>query len=146
MQYPYRTYLVLMFCLKIPSQKISVADPGCLSRIPNLGSRIQKQQKQRRVKKISCPTFFCSHKYHKLKIILFLSRKKLWANLNKIKIWFWDPGSRIWKNQFRISDPGLKKAPDPRSGSATLHDNSVSGKFGYHPGVLAEIRKLENKQ
>jgi hypothetical protein len=30
----------------------------------------------------------------------------------------WDPGSG--KNLFRISDPGVKKAPDPGSGSATL--------------------------
>jgi hypothetical protein len=31
----------------------SVADPGCLSRIPDLGSRIQKQQQKRGVKKKS---------------------------------------------------------------------------------------------
>ncbi len=31
-----------------------------------------------------------------------------------------DPGSG--KNLFRIPDPGVKKAPDPGSGSATLHD------------------------
>jgi hypothetical protein len=46
----------------------SVADPGCLSRIPDpdfypsripdLGSRIQKQQQKRGVKKICCHTFF----------------------------------------------------------------------------------------
>jgi hypothetical protein len=29
-----------------------------------------------------------------------------------------DPGSE--KNLFRIPDPGIKKAPDPGSGSATL--------------------------
>ncbi len=36
------------------------------------------------------------------------------------KIWVWDPGSG--KNLFRIPDPilGVKKAPDPGSGSATL--------------------------
>jgi hypothetical protein len=112
------------------------------------------------VKKISCPTFFCSQKYHKLKIILFLSRKNCGPILKKIIELFTpknviklskryvfgiqDPGSG--KNQFRIPDPGVKKAPNPRSGSATLHDNSVSGKFGYHPGVLAESRKLETKQ
>jgi hypothetical protein len=33
-------------------------------------------------------------------------------------IWVWDPGSG--KNLFRIPDPGVKKAPDPESGSATL--------------------------
>jgi hypothetical protein len=34
------------------------------------------------------------------------------------KIWIWDPGSG--KNLFRIPDPGVKKAQDPGSGSATL--------------------------
>jgi hypothetical protein len=41
------------------------------------------------------------------------------------KIWVRDPGSEIrdpgsGKNLFRIPDPGVKKAPDPGSGSATL--------------------------
>ncbi len=54
----------------------SIADPGCLSqipdpdfytfRIPDLGSRIQKQHQKRGMKKISCQTFFCSHKFHKI--------------------------------------------------------------------------------
>jgi hypothetical protein len=35
------------------------------------------------------------------------------------KIWVWDPRSGIRKNLFRIPDPGVKKAPDPGSGSAT---------------------------
>jgi hypothetical protein len=40
-------------------------------------------------------------------------------------IWVWDPGTEIrdpgsGKNLFRIPDPGVKKAPDPGSGSATL--------------------------
>ncbi len=52
--------------------KISVADPGCLSWIPDPDfypsrisdpvSRIQKQQQKREVKKIRCQTFLCSHK------------------------------------------------------------------------------------
>jgi hypothetical protein len=53
----------------------SVADPGCLP-IPDpdfCPSRIQKQQQKRGVKNICCPTFFCSHKYHKVEIILFLN-------------------------------------------------------------------------
>ncbi len=62
----------------------SVADPGCLSRIPDpdfcpswipdLGYRIQEQQEKRGVKKISCPPFFCRHKstnITKLKTIYF---------------------------------------------------------------------------
>ncbi len=53
-------------------------------------------------------------------------KKKIWANFQRIielftqkivsklsKIWVWDPGSEI-------RDPGVKKAPDPGSGSATL--------------------------
>jgi hypothetical protein len=55
---------------------ISVADPGCLSwilifthsgsQIPDPGSLSKKQQPKRGVKKISCQTFFCSHKFHKI--------------------------------------------------------------------------------
>jgi hypothetical protein len=58
-------------------------------------------------------------------------KKKIWPNFPRIievftqkivtkpsKIWVWDPGSG--KNLFRIPDPGVKKAPDPGSGSATL--------------------------
>jgi hypothetical protein len=58
-------------------------------------------------------------------------KKKIWANFKRIielftkkivkkllKIWSWDP--RSGKNLFRIPDPGIKKAPDPGSGSATL--------------------------
>ncbi len=58
-------------------------------------------------------------------------KKKIWANfqgilelftqktVNKLsKLWIWDPGSG--KNLFRIPNPGVKKAPDPGSGSATL--------------------------
>jgi hypothetical protein len=55
----------------------SVADPGCLSRIPDpdfypfrikdLGSRIPdpKSATKERGKNI-CYTFFCSHKFHKI--------------------------------------------------------------------------------
>ncbi len=55
----------------------------------------------------------------------------MWTNFQRIvqvftqkifnmlsNIWVWDPGSG--KNLFRIPDPGVKKAPDPGSGSATL--------------------------
>jgi hypothetical protein len=58
-------------------------------------------------------------------------KKKIWAIFQRIielftqkivskfsKILVWDPGSG--KNLFRITDPGVKKAPDPGSGSATL--------------------------
>ncbi len=107
------------------------------------GSRIPDPKtatKERGEKKISCHTFLCSHKFHK--IVNYFSfevlKKKICANFQRIielftknffkkllKIWSRDPGSGIWdpgsgRNLFRIPDPGVKKAPDPGSGSATL--------------------------
>jgi hypothetical protein len=88
------------------------------SRIPDLGSRIQKQQQN----------FLCSHILHKIAHYFSFDvlKKKIWANFQRIielftqkidnklsKIWIWDPGSEI-------RDPGVKKAPDPGSGSTTL--------------------------
>ena len=106
-----------------------IPDPG--SRIPDPGSK--NSNKRERWKKISCHTFLCSHKFHK--IVNYFSfevlKKKIWANFQRIielftkkivkkllKIWSWDPGSGIrdpgsGKNPFRIPDPG--------SGSATLN-------------------------
>ncbi len=95
----------------------SVADPGCLSRIPNpdfCPSRIQdpgskNSNKREGWKKIWCHTFLCSHKFHK--IVHYFSfevlKKKILANFQRIielftqkivtklsKIWVWNPGSR----------------------------------------------------
>jgi hypothetical protein len=120
----------------------SVADPGCLSRIPDLifthpgsripdlGSRIQKQQQKTGVKKFFCHTIFCSHEFHKTEhyFIFDKLKKKIWPNFPRIiedftqkivtkpsKIWVWDPGSRIWKKP--NPDPGSRgqKASDPES-------------------------------
>ncbi len=97
------------------------------------GSRIQKQQKKRGVKKNFCHTFLCSHKFHKIEHYFSFEvlKKKICANFQRFielftqkivtklsKIWVRDP--RSGKNVFRIPDPGVKKAPDPGSGSATL--------------------------
>jgi len=54
----------------------SVAYPGCLSRIPDPGfypSRIPdpKTATTEMGKKISCHTFFCSHKFHKIEFAIF---------------------------------------------------------------------------
>ena len=114
------------------SLTISVADPGCLSRIPDPdfypsripgpGSRIPDPKpatKERGEKKI-CHTFFCSHKFHKMwnYLIFELLKKKVWAKFQRImehgtqkvvnklsKIWVWD------------TDPGSRgqKAPNPGS-------------------------------
>ncbi len=106
-----------------------VADPGCLSRIPDpefYPSRIpdpwsgipdpKTATKESGEKIFFCHTFLCSHKFHK--IVNYFSfevlKKKIWANFKRIvelftqkivtkllKIWVWDPG--------------VKKAPDPGS-------------------------------
>jgi hypothetical protein len=95
----------------------NVADPGCLSRIPDPdythpGSRIQKQQQKRGVKKNCCHTgtFLCSHRFHKIEnyFRFEMLKKKIWVNFQRIvelftpkivtkllKIWVWDPGSEI---------------------------------------------------
>jgi hypothetical protein len=95
----------------------SVADPGCLSRIPDpdfYPFRIQKQQQKTGVKKIFCQTIFCRHKFHKTQyyFIFDILQKKIWPNFPRIivtkpsKIWVWDPGSG--KNLFQIPDPDLQ--------------------------------------
>ncbi len=108
--------------------------PGSRSLIlTHPGSRIQKQQQNRWVKKICSHTIFCSHKFHKIENYFIFEMLKgiIWANFQRIvelftqkitnklsKIWVWVPGSG--KNLFRIPDPGVIKAPDPGSGSVTL--------------------------
>ncbi len=116
-------------------QSSSVADPGCLSRIlilpiPDPGSKISYTREE--WKKFVVIPFFVATNFTKFKITLFLNwwRKKfgpikeLFTQkvVTKLsKIWVWDPGSG--KNLFRIPDPGVKKAPDPGSGSATLQSS-----------------------
>jgi hypothetical protein len=60
-----------------------------------------------------------------LKIIEVFTQKKIVTKLSKI--WVRDPGSG--KNLFQIPDPGVKKAPDPGSGSATLKKRIVGLRF-----------------
>jgi hypothetical protein len=74
----------------------SVADPGCLSRIsdpdfypsriPDLGSRIQKQVEKRGVENFFFKYFFVATNFPKCKIILFfeLLKKKIWAKFHRI--------------------------------------------------------------
>jgi hypothetical protein len=92
-----------------------IPDPDFyLSRISDPGSKQQK----RGVKKISCHTFFCNHKFHKIEHFLLFEilKKKIFANFQRIiklftqknvtmlsKIWVLDPGSRGQKGTgFRI--------------------------------------------
>ncbi len=119
----------------------SVADPGCLSRIPDpdfYPSRIPDPKtaiKEREVEKklvvIPVP-FFVATNFTKLQIISFFYVKKNLINFQKILELFTpkivtkvrDPGSG--KNLFRIPDPGVKKAPDSGSVFATLVTDSAS--------------------
>jgi hypothetical protein len=106
--------------------KISVADPGCLSRIPD-------------------PTFFhpgswipdpnCLHPGSRIRIkeFKYFNPKKWFLSSRK-----YDPGcsSRIPDPDpdfLPIPDPGVKKAPDPGSGSATLVKkiNECSASFNF---------------
>ncbi len=137
------------FLIRIHSLHCSVADLGCLSRIlifTHPGSRIsdpgsKNSNKRERWKKISCHTFLCSHKFHR--IVNYFSfevlKKKIWANFQTImelfvqkiakkllQIFSWDPGSGIRDPGSGIRDPGsgirdpgsgknLFRIPDPRS-------------------------------
>jgi hypothetical protein len=127
------TVLIRLWILAFSSASSSVADPGCLSRIPDpdfylsripdLGSWIPDPKtatKERGEEKFVIKLFFVVTNFTKLNIILFLKCwRKIWANFQRIievftqtiftklsKIWVWDPGSG--KNLFRILDPGSR--------------------------------------
>jgi hypothetical protein len=90
-----------------------------------LGSRIQKQQQKRGVKKICGHNFLCSHKFHKIAHYFSFDvlKKKIWANFQRIIEFFTqkfsissqkygfgirNPRSGIWKKTYsgsRIPDP-----------------------------------------
>ncbi len=95
---------------------------------------------ERGEKNFCCHIFLCSQNFHKIVNFLVLKcwRKKLGQFSKNYRTFYQkngqkalknmvlgfgirDPGSG--KNLFRIPDPGVKKAPDPGSGSATLTIN-----------------------
>jgi hypothetical protein len=96
---------VMGTCSVHPGSRILIfTHPG--SRISDTGSRIQKQQQKRGVKKICCHTFYCTHKFHIIEnyFILEMLKKKIWVNFQRnielftlkivtklSKIWVWDP-------------------------------------------------------
>jgi hypothetical protein len=132
--------LSFMQSKEFPYKRSSVAEPGCLSRIlifTHPGSK--NSNKRGGWKKTCCRTVpYCvTTNFTQLKIILVLKcwRKKIGPIFKELKNFLpkklsqssqnmglgsgiRDPGSG--KNLFRIPDPGIKKAPDPGSGSATL--------------------------
>jgi hypothetical protein len=97
-----------------PGSRILIfTHPG--SRISDPGSRIQKQQQKRGVKKIYCHNFLCSHELHKIEnyFSFEVPRKNIWAYFQRIielftqiivikfsKIWVWDLGSEIRKKTY----------------------------------------------
>jgi hypothetical protein len=77
------------------------------------------------VKKNCCQTLFCSHKFHNTEnyFVFELLKKKIWAKFQRIieLLNFMQKLSlSSQKYGFGIPDPGVKKAPDPGSGSTTL--------------------------
>ena len=116
------------------------------------------------MKKISCHTFLCSHKFHK--IVNYFSfevlKKKIWANFQRIielftkkivkkllKICSWDPGSGIWDPEktysgSRIPDPGVKKHPIPDPGSRIRIRNTEKNLDSSYFVTLFEFLSLKN--
>jgi hypothetical protein len=105
-------------------------------RIPDLGSRIQKQQQNRGVKKIVVKPCFGATNSQNCKLFYFSNAEnKIWASFQRIidlitqkfvtkllKIWGWDPRSGIRKKIYsgsRIRE-GSKRHRIPDPGSATL--------------------------
>ncbi len=136
-------YITFTLCVKFLLYVIffgSVADPGCLSRIPDpdfypsripdLGIPDPKTVTKERGKKNLLSYFFCSHKFHKIEYyVIFEMVKKKFGPISKELLKFLPkkfpifsqiygfgiryPGSG--KNLFWIPDPGVKKEPDPGS-------------------------------
>ncbi len=126
----------------VPMRIPSVADPGCLSRIPDPhlthpGSRISnpgsKNSNKREGWKNLFSYLFCSHKFHKIEyyFIFDTRKKKIWPNFPRIieaftqkivtklsKIWVWDPGSETRDPEktysgSRIQGSKRHRIPDP---------------------------------
>ncbi len=132
------------------------------------GSRIQKQQQKRGVKKNLLSYLLCSHKFHKIENYFSFEvlKKKICANFQRIielftqkivtklsKIWVWDPGSAIRKKP--IQDHGSKgqKGTGSRIRIRNTDFNhekrelSHSKRIRVHPSVRIlkiQIRNLKN--
>jgi hypothetical protein len=133
-----------MHCNQCLGSWMSIPIPasGCFP-MPDPGCRITDSTKikNRREKKLVSLAFFCSHKYHKLIIILFLNRygQKKFEQLTKdlsifyprffsklSETWVVDPISGKYLYWILDPDPGVTKAPDPGSGSITFRCTSHS--------------------
>jgi hypothetical protein len=100
----------------------SVADPGCLSRIPDPdpdfypfripdpGSRIPdpKTVTKERGEKNFVIILFCGHKFHKIVyyVIFEMIKKKIWANFQRIvEVFTQKIFNKLSNNGFGIQDP-----------------------------------------
>ncbi len=84
--------------------------------IPDPGSK--NSNNRGRGEKISCHTFFCSHKFHKIELLIFeMLKKKIWANFQRIielftqKLVTMLSKKRVWDLGSVIRDPryGIRK-------------------------------------
>ncbi len=121
---------------------VSVADPGCLSRIPDL----KTETKERGEKKFVVIPFFVTINFTKFKIIFFFEmlKKKIWANLQRIienflpkklslssqkyGIGIRDPEKKLFRS--RIRNTG---SCDPSGGMASSTPGSGAGGQGLWP-------------
>ncbi len=111
--------------LSIPDLWYQISDPG--SQIPDPGSN----NSNKRGGGIIFAAFFFHFSFTKFKTILFfwkgIVQKKIWAIFQRITVLFCKKIitklSKIWVGDprcpFQVPDPGVKKASDPGSGSAT---------------------------
>ncbi len=144
----------------------SVADPRCLSPIPDPGSwflpipdpESKNSNKREGWKKICCYTFFCSLKFHKIGnyFIFEMLKKKILANFQRIievftpkivtkfsKIWVWDTGSEIRKKTYsgsQIQGSKRHRIPDPQ------HRWHLHVKYGYltHHLQFSDVHYFDN--
>ncbi len=137
-------------------KKISVADPGCLSRIPGPDFYTS------RIPDFGSQNLFCSHKFHKIVnyFIFEMLKTKMWANFQRIIELFTQKLSLIsQKYEFGIRDPektysgsrihGLKKhrIPDPqhwKKWRADILFEELEASHG-HRKLFSEISHLESE-
>ncbi len=105
-----------------------MADPGCLARIPDPKTAMKDIGE----KNLLSYLFFGVINFTKFNYFIFeMLKKKIWANFQ-----------RTGKNLFRIPDPGVKKALDPGSGSATLEVSSFDSNDTRQKIIKSQVNKI----
>ncbi len=122
--------------------------PDLGSRIPDLGSRIsypgsKNSNKRQSEKKLVVIPFNWSHKFHKIKLFYFwnVEEEKNWANFQRIiELFTENIATKLSKIWVGIPDPGVKKTPDPGSGSATLPAKGTVSLTSYNHFFTSVLR------